>query len=157
MSGQTFQFQPLVDIVGNESAALGADNTHKLVSADVGKPVKIAAAENYVLCATGDEIEGTVETVQAFTVNNGFSFGTVSRRGRRVATQTGATTVVVGDLLVADTNAALGVLNTAAICLAGATLAVKKGVPTKFLWRVISLLGGGGLQNTNIVIERINA
>ena len=59
------------------SAALGPDSSNKLASVDVGKGLKLGTAQNYVLCADGDEIEGVLDSVSPETVNDGFSFGGV--------------------------------------------------------------------------------
>ena len=39
-----------------ESACLGVDASNKLTDNDKGKAVKIAASNNFVLCATTEEI-----------------------------------------------------------------------------------------------------
>ena len=145
---QSFQMQPLVDPVGNFSAALGVNPAGAFTSKDVNKAVKLIADSTYGLVAAGDEIEGTVEAISHFTVNNGFSFGTVNNRGRRVVTIDNAVAVVIGDLVVAGAQAALGTAQTNTVA--------RKGTPTKFLWRVVSLLGSNGAAGTSVLIERMN-
>ena len=56
---------PLADIV---SAALGADADNNYVENDIGKGVKMAAADNYVPLAKDDEIEGVVAALSPETV-----------------------------------------------------------------------------------------
>jgi hypothetical protein len=149
---QLFQAQPLVDPRDNESFALGASNVLPLTSNDLGKPLKLIASDTFGLCAAGDEIEGTLEAIAAFTVNNGFSFGTVNRRGRRIAVNGAVTATPFNDLVLAGPNAARNVKNSTG----GFTdMVVQHGVPTKYLWRVISTLGGAGAQNSRVCIERI--
>lgn len=147
MGQQSFRITPLVDIYGNESAALGVDNTHKLASTDQNKPLKLIASDTYGLCAAGDEIEGTVESIEPYTVNGGLSFGTVNRRGRRDAIVGTATACPFGTLVVAGPNAALNTVQ--------AVLVVQLGTPSKHIWRVVSA-PSGGVQNSSVVIERVN-
>lgn len=145
---QTFTMQPLVDIVGNFSAALGVNAAGAFTSKDVNKAVKLIGDSKYGLVAAGDEIEGTVEAISPFTVNNGLSFGTVNSRGRRVVTIDNVTAVVVGDTVLAGAQAALGTAQTNTVA--------RKGTPTTFVWRVISLLGSNGAAGTSVLIERVN-
>lgn len=131
-----------------ESACLGVDANNKLTDNDIGKAVKIAANNNFVLCATTNEIEGLLVATEPVTYNDGFAFGTVQRRGRALATvganQVG--TVAVGDLVVADTQAAIDT--------AGG-LQVLGGAPTTFLWRVIRIVSGTGAAGDSVLIERV--
>jgi len=131
-----------------ESAALGADADNPFVEADVGKIVKIAASNNYILGTAGDEIEGFVKSIEPYTVNDGWSFGSVQRSGR-MTVEVGATeasTVVPGDLVVCDTQAALG---TAGLPQ------VQSGSPTTFLWRCIRVVTGTGVSGDTVLIERV--
>lgn len=106
----SFVFTELVPSQLIESAALGVDANGKFKTEDLGKPVKLAGSNNFVLAAADDEIEGFVNSVDPFNVNDGFSFGGVLRKGRKLAVvganQSG--TMAVGDLVVADTQVALG-------------------------------------------------
>lgn len=147
---QQFYMQPLVDVIGNDSAALGVSNVLRFTSADINKPVKLIASDTYGLCAAGDEIEATCEAISAFTVNSGFSFGTINKRGRRTVTVGGSSACPFNSLVLAGPNAAL---NTAVTL----NPVVQLGAPTKHLWRVISTLGGVGAVGSNVVIERINS
>jgi len=135
---------PLADIV---SAALGADADNNYVENDIGKGVKMAAADNYVPLAKDDEIEGVVAALSPETVNDGFTFGSV-QKNRRVEAVIGVTEVgtsVVGELVVADTPIAQG---TAGI------LRVYPGAPATHKWRIIHIYGTGAAGDT-CVIERI--
>lgn len=150
MSQSNFKFQPLVDagLVGvTVSAALGTPAV-KFTDADRGKPMKMGKVQNYVKTAAGDEIEGFLETVEPFTVNQGYSFGTVRRKLRvfaKVGANQGATAMDVLDLVVADVQSADGVGDNYA--------KVKTGTPTKFLWRVIAR-EGNGTAGTIVLLER---
>jgi len=129
------------------STALGATNTGTFSIADVGKPVKLSASNTYDICVANDEIEGFVSSVESFTVNNGYSFGGIIREGRKEvvvgAAQTGA--IAIGSLVVADVQTALGTVGKAA---------VKTGVPTKYLWRVVSIVTGTGVSGDVVLVER---
>lgn len=129
------------------SSKLGPDAATKYTMTEVGKAMKMAGSGNYVLCADGDEVEGFMDSLEPMT-QDGFSFGGVANpsSGQRVECKVGGATVLVfGDLIVAGVQAAVGT-NSLPV--------VKKGTPTKFLWRVISLFGAGAIGST-VVIERI--
>ena len=131
-----------------ESACLGASASGDLNDNDIGKAVKVGASNNFLLTAAGDEIEGIVVAIEPATYNGGWSFGTVARRGRALATvgPNEGTTVVPGDLVVADTQAAV---NTAG------GLVVQSGSPTTFLWRCIRVVSGTGATGDTVLIERV--
>ena len=131
-----------------ESACLGVDASNKLTDNDKGKAVKMAAAENFVLCATTNEIEGILVATEPVTYNDGFAFGSVQRRGRAEA-KVGAnvaTVVAVGDLVVADTQTAI---DSAGGC------EVIVGTPSTFLWRCIRVVSGTGVAGDPVIIERV--
>jgi hypothetical protein len=140
----TFTIKPTIaDAYSQESCQLGT-GAGQFSSKDVGKAVKLGAADAYVAAAAGDEIEGVISSVESYTVNQGKSFGGIQRGGRLAVTFEG-TTVPVGGLVVMGTPVALGTELTVPV-------AVKTGVPTKFLWRMVS---GTGVAATQGVIERI--
>lgn len=129
------------------SAALGVSANAKFASADLGKAVKLSTAQNYVPVAADDEIEGFVVAVEPFTVNDGFSFGSVQYGGRIKAQSTG--TIAIGGLVVAAAPVALGTAGYAQ---------VKAGSPTKYLWRMVGNITspGNSAANTHVVLlERL--
>lgn len=137
---------PHADVV---SAALGVNSSGKFNDNDLGKPVKMAANNNYVLCSVNDEIEGFVSSVEANTVNDGFSFGSV-RRDKRIIAQVDAAqtgTLIVGELCAAGTSAALGTAMTYP--------KVIQGTPANFKWRVIRNMTGTGVAGDLVLIEKI--
>lgn len=147
----TFVFTTLTnnpDSAQYESACLGVDADNKLTDNDKGKCVKLAASNNYVLCATTDEIEGILVATEPTTYNAGFAFGTVQRRGRFEATvganQTG--TLDVGELAVADTQAAIDTAGGAV---------VMTGTPSTHLWRCIRIISGTGAAGDTVLLERV--
>lgn len=143
---------PHADIV---SAALGVNSAGKFVEADIGKPVKLAASNNYVLCDLDDPIEGFVFSVAAETVNDGFSFGSVRRNKRIIAeidsAQTGA--APVGQTMVSGTPSALGTADVnplvTKIDIIGTTIQVLD------VWRVIRIISGTAIAGDLVLIEKV--
>lgn len=135
---------PQEDII---SAALGASTSAKFVTADIGKAVKMGALQNYVPVTSGDEIEGIVVAVEPFTVNGGYSFGSVAYAGRKRATAGGV--IALGGLVVSGTPVALGTEGKAVVIA---------GTPTKYLWRMVRNItspGNAAAANHEILIERL--
>jgi hypothetical protein len=147
----TFVFTVLTnnpDAAQYESACLGVSSSTKLTDNDIGKCVKIAAANNYVLCATTNEIEGVLVATEPTTYNDGFAFGTVQRRGRFEAKvgSNQSNTLDVGELVVADTQAAIDTAGGAV---------VMTGTPATFKWRCIRIISGTGVAGDTVLIERV--
>lgn len=131
-----------------EPAALGVDANNKLTSKDLYKACKLAANNNYVLAANGDDLEAVVATVEAHTVNNGFSFGSVQVRFTELEViNKDAGVLVVGDAVICAAQAAIGTAQNSPH--------VKKGAGTLFKWRVKSLLTGAGAVDSTVLIEPI--
>jgi hypothetical protein len=138
--------------MGIFSTALGASGNAPLTAADLGKAVKLSAANTYGVCATTNELEGILDSVSAETVNSGYGFGGVQRRGYALAyvgANQGGTAMAVGDLVTADTQAAVGTANT----IQGP--AVKTGTPASFKWRCIRHVTGTGVAGDTVLIERV--
>jgi hypothetical protein len=147
----TFAFTELVHdpLARIESAALGASTSTPLTDKDKGKCVKMGTAQNYIVCTGGNEIEGFLNSVEPWTVNGGYGFGSVLRSGRVsavVGANQGATAMAVGDLVVADTQAAVGTAGAAA---------VKTGTPATYKWRCIRIVSGTGVAGDAVLLERI--
>jgi hypothetical protein len=148
----TFQFTLLTsnpDSDQFESACLGVDADHKLTDNDIGKCLKLAASNNYVLCATTNEIEGILVSTEPATYNTGFAFGTVQRKGRalaKVGANQGGSAMAVGDLVVADTQAAIDTAGGAVVIT---------GTPSTFKWRVLRIVSGTGVAGDSVLIERV--
>lgn len=130
-----------------ESAAIGTTG-QAWDNADLGKPMKLGAANNYIPCAAGDEIEGFLVSLEAFTVNDGVKFGTVQRNNRfkALVDAAQATPLAAGDLVVAGTTAAIGT--------ADAYPKVKAGTPANFKWRVLNVTSTGAAGDT-VLLEKI--
>ena len=141
------------------SCALGAAAASGIGDKDVDKAYKMGTAQNYVPCADGDPIEAFVNVVEAFTVNNGFSFGSVQRRGRKtVQNGAGQAQLAVGDHVVAYTQLAIGTAGLAQVKKATATAATDDGALNNgglYAWRVIRILSGTGVAGDKVLIERV--
>jgi hypothetical protein len=140
------------------SAALGASASSSIGQNDLNKAYKMGTAQNYVPCANGDPIEGFVNAVEPFTVNNLFSFGAVQRRGRKTV-QNGAAQaqLAVGDFVVAFTQLAIGTAGYAQVKKATATAAADDGALSNagvYAWRVIRILSGNGSAADLVLVER---
>jgi hypothetical protein len=149
----TFAFTELtsVDSMEVESAALGASTSTPLTDKDIGKCVKYAASSNAVVCSGSDEIQGFLVSVEPYTVNGGFGFGSIQRCGRRLAkvgANQGQTPMAFGDLVVADAQAAVGTAQNYP--------AVKTGTPASFKWRVIRVVSGTGVGGDVVLLESLN-
>ena len=129
-----------------------------LTDADVGKGVKLGAADRYVLAVTGDEIEGFLVSVESATVD-GFTFGSVVLAGRKSVTVEG--TVAIGGLVTFGAAVAKGVALTVPVAVKAGVAASQSGTtpfaytartPNTHLWRLIS---GAGTTGTPGVIERV--
>lgn len=162
-----FKFGATVPQGKTISAALGVNAGTKLTDKDVNKCVKLAANNNYVLCADGDEIEGILMSVEPHTVNDGFGFGSVllANEGVREEATVVGTTLAVGDFVVAAAQAAVGTeqtlgkptvkKGTAASQGGGSPFTYVERSPNTYIWRVISLLSGTGLATETVLIEKV--
>lgn len=134
-------------------AALGASSSTPLTNSDVNKLVKLEAASadnNYVVGATGEDIEGLLVGVEAHTVNGGFGFGTVQDNGRMEAEVDAAElgTLAVGDFVVAADQAAVGTAQDYPLVILGAG--------SVFKWRAIRIISGDGTAGSIVLLERVS-
>lgn len=164
---ESFMFGVTVPSGRVVSAALGVDANSKLNDNDIGKPLKLIASDTYGICGDGDEIEGLHVSMEPHTVNNGFSFGSVQTcyLGDRIeAINKGAGAISVGQYVLAAAQAARNTKNAGSLDTPKPY--VKAGVannttgpvfqsPATYRWRVVSLLGGNGAVDSEILIERV--
>lgn len=148
-----FAFTELVDVseLGIITTALGGGTGSQFGNNDVGKPVKLSTANNYVLCAQGDQIQGFVNSVSPETVNGGYSLGGIQTEGR-ITAKVGASqsgTLTIGEFAVAETPSALGTAEASFRPL------VVQGTPADFKWRVIRLISGTGVAGDIVLLERV--
>jgi len=116
---------------------------------EVGKAVKLGTAgSNYVLCSTGNDLEGVVVSLEPFTVNGGASFGSV-QQDRRILAVAGVGGVTLGAFVVAGVQEVLGTqtLGNKPVVIAGAGVAFK--------WRCIRIVTGTGIAGDTVLIERV--
>lgn len=140
------------------SAALGASAGAPFGNNDIGKAVKRGTAQNYVLCADNDPIEGFVAAIEPSTVNAGFSFGSVQRRGRKIAQVGTGETVLLNGFVVAYTQTALGTVGYPQVAPAVATAAADDGSLTTaglFCWQVVRIISGTGVAGDLVLLERV--
>ncbi len=153
---------PFADIT---DAALGTSG-QGWGNEEVGKAVKLSTANNYVLCADGDEIEGFVVAIEPNTVNSGVSFGAVQRDARMLAVlAAGVTNAAVGMYVVAAAQEALGTQTngnkplvkpgTAASQLGSGAFTYTERSPNTHMWRIIRLVSGGDDAGGIVLLERV--
>lgn len=147
MAGHAFNFGQRVPRpqLAVEPAALGASSSAKFVQNDVNKFVKLSSADNYILVSDGDDIEAVCVAMEPYTVNSGFSFGSVQKKFDGLVVTVSGTTLSVGGQVICGPQAALGTAQEYPV--------VKTGTGTLFKWRVKSLLGGTGAASTQVLIE----
>jgi len=147
------------------STALGASSSAPFGNNDIGKAVKRGTAQNYVLCADNDAIEGFVAAIEPSTVNAGFSFGSVQRRGRKIAQVGTGETVTLNGYVVAYTQTALGTAGypqvapkPAVVVQVDATPAPDEAtipMPSPYNWQVIRIISGTGVAGDLVLLERV--
>lgn len=131
-----------------ESAALGVNAAGKFTDKDLNKAVKLAANNNYVLAATGNDLEAVVVAVDAATVNDGFGFGSVQKKFNHLEVINGdAVPIAVGATIVAGVQAVVGTEQEYPVVIAGAGVL--------FRWRIKSLLDGTGAVGEVMLAEPI--
>lgn len=158
------------------SSPLGDSIATKLVQADVNKAVRfkagaggLAGTFEAVLCGSGETIDGFVTSVEPNTVNDGFSFGGVQIQGQALA-EVGNSTVVIGDMVQIESQAALGtagvprvikrvavVVNDAsAAAVAVDVIALFESERKVTNWRCTQVLTGDGTAaGDSILLERV--
>lgn len=101
----SFKMLPRVD----DNIYVTAKITSAVTDADVGKPMKLSAADTYDLCADGDAIDGFLNSVEPHT-SGGVTIGTVQVGGRRCVQLSGG--VTIGNIVEAAAPAALNTAET---------------------------------------------
>jgi len=120
--------------------------TKTVTDADVGKPVKISAADTVVICSDGDQIYGFIASVAPATAD-GKTLVTVMVDGRIWVSLDGAS--AVGTLVEAAANEAAGTAHTSGYGRVSThTLVAGTGKQ----WQVIS---GAGDDGTVALIEKL--
>lgn len=140
-------------------AALGGVSTKGLFTdKDKGKPLKLVSDSTYDICADGDEIEEILVALagQQPTVNGGYQIGTICDDGQFLGV-VGSGTVAVKDFLVADAQAAIGVLTNPLKPTTALAKVKKAATPASltYRWRVVSILSGNGAVGSVVLAERV--
>jgi hypothetical protein len=163
-----FQMTELVN-TSTFTARLGAGTGAANFLDDVtekGKFVKLIAESRYGLAIAGDEIEGTISSINAATAD-GYSLGAVTDHvgaakflkvtADGLQATPGVGVIAVGDYVLVGTPAAKGTkLTEAPRVVKATTQATAKSTP--FAWRAVSLGSAGtGAVGTQIVIQRAGA
>jgi len=144
-----FAFKAMVDERDTTTAKLGTNtvaNSGDLNSNDIGKPLKLTAADTYGLCADGDQIDGFLLSVADYTAD-GYAVGTVQLGGRvRVEIKT---TLDIGDIVEAHTQTARTVASANGL---GIVSEHTKVDATRKVWRLVSGTGIDG--DLTAIIEK---
>lgn len=145
-----FAFRETVPAPTMLTSALGTGGANIWTDKEIGKPVKLSAADDStMILATGaDEIFGFVKALSIGTVNDGFSHGSVQIEGwmeAAVGANQGATAMAVGDTVVADTQVAFGTAGVAK---------VKTSATSRRGWIVMRILSGTGVAGDGVLLFR---
>ncbi len=131
--------------------------TNTVTDADVGKPVKISAADQVVICSDGDQIYGFIAAVDGGGTADGKTLVTVMVDGRIWVELDGES--LVGTLVEAAANQAAGTANPGGYGLVAPHAVVTDTNGTTILatiprksWMVIS---GTGLDESIVLIEKL--
>ena len=123
--------------------------TSGITDADIGKPVKLSAADTYTLCTAADQIEGFIAGVNPAT-QAGLPFGTVQTGGYKRVELDGI--VAIGGYVAAGTIAAAGTAEANGLgTVAAHTLTAV--ADALFKWRLVS--GTGADEDITAIIERV--
>lgn len=149
------------ELLGTEpiTARLGAGtgSANYVTDVEIGKLVKLVGDSQYNLCAAGDQIEGVITAVEAYTADD-YSIGSVTPEGRKRVTLDGIQATpgtgvcAVGDFVVAGSVVAKGTALSGPVKVCKAT--TQTGM--YFAWRIVSLEGTGAVGQIAL-IERVNA
>lgn len=144
-----FTFKVMVDERDLTTAKLGTNTvalSGDLNGNDIGKPVKLVAADTYGLCSNGDQIDGFLNSVEDYTAD-GYAVGTVQLGGRRRVELGGHS--AIGTVVQSGTNQARTVAPTNGL---GIVVEHTHVTGTRKLWRVISGTGVSG--DLTCIIEK---
>lgn len=127
----------------------------KVGMGDLGKLFKLGT-NSFELCAADDLIDGQLESLREFTVNDGFPFGTIKRAWRLEVTVKAANTAAIGSKVVAEDQAALGDTNGLADpSIKGLVKVAADQDATKSKWSIYEILGDKTQANCKVIIERL--
>ena len=151
---RAFLIQPTIHAYPVDTVILNAPANTAPTRAEIGKPVKLVAADTYGLCAAGDPIEALIASdLSSLTgaTRGGKLLVGIVKKG--IFKAKAGEVLAIGDYVVSDAVPALGTELTENA--AGEQLpVVKKGTnTTPFQCRVVGFDGGAGAINSTVVVE----
>lgn len=151
---RAFLIQPTIHAYPVDTVILNAPANTAPTRAEIGKPVKLVAADTYGLCAAGDPIEALIASdLSSLTgaTRGGKLLVGIVKKG--IFKAKAGEVLAIGDYVVSDAVPALG--TELAENAAGEQLpVVKKGTnTTPFQCRVVGFDGGAGALNSTVVVE----
>lgn len=151
---RAFLIQPTIHAYPVDTVILNAPANTAPTRAEIGKPVKLVAADTYGLCAAGDPIEALIASdLSSLTgaTRGGKLLVGIVKKG--IFKAKAGEVLAIGDYVVSDAVPALGTELTENA--AGEQLpVVKKGTnTTPFQCRVVGFDGGAGALNSTVVVE----
>jgi hypothetical protein len=151
---RAFLIQPTIHAYPVDTVILNAPANTAPTRAEIGKPVKLVAADTYGLCAAGDPIEALITSdLSSLTgaTRGGKLLVGITKKG--IFKAKAGEALAIGDYVVSDAVPALGTELTENA--AGENLpVVKKGVnTTPFQCRVVGFDGGAGALASTVVVE----
>ena len=151
---RAFLIQPTIHAYPVDTVILNAPANTAPTRAEIGKPVKLVAADTYGLCAAGDPIEAIITSdLSSLTgaTRGGKLLVGITKQG--IFKAKAGEVLAIGDYVVSDAVPALGTELTENA--AGEQLpVVKKGTnTTPFQCRVVGFDGGAGALNSTVVVE----
>lgn len=151
---RAFLIQPTIHAYPVDTVILNAPANTAPTRAEVGKPVKLVAADTYGLCAAGDPIEALITSdLSSLTgaTRGGKLLVGITKQG--IFKAKAGEVLAIGDYVVSDAVPALG--TELPENAAGENLpVVKKGTnTTPFQCRVVGFDGGAGALNSTVVVE----
>lgn len=151
---RAFLIQPTIHAYPVDTVILNAPANTAPTRAEIGKPVKLVAADTYDLCAAGDPIEALIASdLSSLTgaTRGGKLLVGIVKKG--IFKAKAGEVLAIGDYVVSDAVPALG--TELPENAAGENLpVVKKGTnTTPFQCRVVGFDGGAGALNSTVVVE----
>lgn len=146
-----FKFSELLTAADAVTARLGdsAAGADPLTEADKGKFVKLKGDSRYGLAASGDEIEGVVQSVGYPANADGFVLGGVVRHSTNPNPV--RVRVTFGEVLDVNDLVVAGTVVTRGTALSGPPTVKKAVAAGKFNWRVVSLDGTTAVGQTGLI------
>ena len=152
---RAFLIQPTIHAYPVDTVILNAPANTAPTRAEIGKPVKLVAADTYGLCAAGDPIEALIASdLSSLTgaTRGGKLLVGIVKKG--IFKAKAGEVLAIGDYVVSDAVPALGTELTEN-AVGEELFPVKKAASATgpFLCRVVGFDGGAGAINSTVVVE----